>query len=40
MVYRILVNTQVFEIKITASELISTHYEIAIAIEDAIKRVG
>ena len=34
MVYRILVNTLVFEIKITASEFISTyHYDIAVGFE-------
>ena len=37
MVYRILVNTQVFEIKITTSEFISTHhYDIEVGIEESL----
>ena len=36
MVYRILINTQVFEIEITASEFISTHhYDIAVGVEES-----
>ena len=49
MLHKIIVNPQVREIEIAASELISIHYDIAIAIlgnwiwancEDAIKRVS
>ena len=37
MVYRILVNTQMFEIKINASEFISTHhYDIAVGIKESL----